>query len=131
MHTNIFIILPHWHAYIHAYSYYSIQHSNNISLSYACMLKVSNGLKHVQLACFNISFIIMLSNNHSINNHYSSRVKDLEEVGKVVSRKLTSGKRNLMLISRDCVLEDTIYYMSKDGFNPTCGITVIILIINH
>ena len=87
------------------------------------MLKVSNGLKHVQLACFNISFII---NNHSINNHYSSRVKDLEEVGKVVSRKLTSGKRNLMLISRDCVLEDTIHYMSKDGFNPTCGITVII-----
>ena len=101
-----------------------------ICLSYACMLKVSNGLKHVQLACFNISFIIILSNNHSINNHCSSRVKDLEEVGKVVSRKLTSGKRNLMLISRDCVLEDTIHYMSKDGFNPTCGITVIILIIN-
>ena len=91
---------------------------------HACSKFLYNGLKHVQLACFNISFISIL-----FNNHYSSRVKDLEEVGKVVSRKLTSGKRNLMLISRDCVLEDTIHYMSKDGFNPTCGITVIILII--
>ena len=72
---------------------------------HACSKFLYNGLKHVQLACFNISFISILP-----NNHYSSRVKDLEEVGKVVSRKLTSGKRNLMLISRDCVLEYTITY---------------------
>ena len=47
---------------------------------------------------------------------YNLRVKDLEEVGKVASRKLTSGKRNLMLINRDSVL-DTIHFMYKDSFN--------------
>ena len=29
-----------------------------------------------------------------------------------------------MLIGRDSVLEDTLHYMSKEGFNPAYGITV-------
>ena len=41
----------------------------------------------------------------------------------MVGIRLT-GKRNLMLIGRDSVLEDTLHYVSKESFNATHGITV-------
>lgn len=72
-------------------------------------------IQHIQLhpLCFNYCSVSC-----------SLKLKDLEEVGRVVSRKLISGKRSLMLIDRDCVLEDTLHYMSKEGFNPAYPITV-------
>ena len=40
-----------------------------------------------------------------------------------VSKKL-SGKRTLMVVSRDSVLEDTLHYLSKPDFTLTSEITV-------
>ena len=47
----------------------------------------------------------------------------MEAVGIEVSKKL-EGKKNLLLLTRSSVLEDTVHYMAKDGFNPSSGITV-------
>ena len=47
----------------------------------------------------------------------------METVGIKVSKKL-EGKKNLLLVTRSSVLEDTVHYMAKDGFNPSSFITV-------
>ena len=40
-----------------------------------------------------------------------------------VGKKLT-GRKVLMVVSRDCVLEDTLHYLSKPDFTLTSEITV-------
>lgn len=62
--------------------------------------------------------------NHSHNNTCCSvKVKDFKDARELIRRRFTGGK-TLMLVGRDCVLDDTLHYMTKEGFDPTRPITV-------
>ena len=58
-----------------------------------------------------------------IKTYYRLKFQDMEAVEREVCKKL-EGKKNLLLVKRSSVLEDTVHYMAKDGFNPSSGITV-------
>ena len=50
-------------------------------------------------------------------------IKEMKDVREVTARRFIGGK-TLMLVGRDCVLEDTLHCMTKEGFDPTRPITV-------